>query len=103
MRTARHPTHNNTTHNNTHNNTTGTTPTATPPTTTPTRSPAAPAECELVMQVPAANPCPWSRDCKLLGEVSFKLRAYALKRNSVDSIVRPPHPHPPPPPHTPCG
>ena len=42
-------------------------------------------ECEHAMHVPAANPCPWSRDCKLLGEVSFKLRAYALRTGYVAS------------------
>jgi hypothetical protein len=41
--------------------------------------------CAPAMQVPAANPCPWSRDCRLLGEVSFKLRAYALRTDWVDS------------------
>jgi hypothetical protein len=45
------------------------------------------AVCETVMSVPAANPCPWSRDCSLLGEVSFKLRAYALRVGWVDSLT----------------
>jgi hypothetical protein len=43
--------------------------------------------CQPVMKAPAANPCPWSRDCKLLGEVSFKLRAYALRIGWVDSVT----------------
>ena len=41
--------------------------------------------CESLMTVPAANPCPWSRDCTLLGEVSFKLRAVAMVPGWVDS------------------
>ena len=45
------------------------------------------ADCTHVMQAPARNPCPWSRDCKLLGEVSFKLRAYAMKTDLVDSAM----------------
>ena len=43
------------------------------------------SRCERLMKAPAANPCPWSRDCKLLGEVSFKLRAYALRTGYVAS------------------
>ena len=45
------------------------------------------AVCEPLMEVPAANPCPWSRDCTLLGEVSFKLRAYAMLPGWADSAT----------------
>ena len=45
------------------------------------------ADCTHVMQAPARNPCPWSRDCKLLGEVSFKLRAFAMKEDYVNSAT----------------
>ena len=45
------------------------------------------ADCTHVMQAPARNPCPWSRDCRLMGEVSFKLRAMALHTDYVDSAT----------------